>query len=577
MGLQRIRLYLSTLSNLRPIQLMYLPVRRFQQRLETWLPGLSSWQYRRTDAPDKVSPASLTALASRVVPILSASESPLVAKGKVRVLNREVELSKVEWERDIRPALWAYHLHYFDGALALALATARGDRDAADTLSEWLRTWIERCRPGRGPGWHPFPISQRLVNWIWVDLIAGQALPPALVSTMRSSALQQAAYLADHLEFHLLANHLLKNVKALYLAALIWGQDRRAHRWYRRAAAVLKQAIREQVMLDGGHCERSMMYHDAVLQDLLELALVAQAAGVPQPISLDVLRKMATFRMTLMHSDGSRARFNDIVEGLVSTSHQIGSLYELFDPEWQWAEPSRVELSASGYYGYRDGRNGERFFIDAGEPGPRYQPAHAHCGLLSFEFSVFDQQWIVDPGAAGYADDPLRNYARSTRAHNTLSIGGHEQSQIWGVFRMGRRARVEWARVGSHADGGWSFDGAYRPQFDRRILHQRVVTRGSGGVWRVRDRVTGTEAPVEGALHFHPDVLVEVGPDRLVCRRGDRSIQVVWWGIDGVTLSRGERNPASGWFFPSYGVAQPTATVRYRQRSEGGFDLVPIS
>ncbi len=575
MRLQTIRLYLSTLRLLRPIQWVYLPLRRLQRRLRAWLPGFEAWRYRRSAAVGRPASDLLCKLAQRVVPIISDVHSaPL--RGAIRVLDREVGLTGLDWERDVASTLWGYHLHYFDSAPALAWAASRGDQVAVETLNMWLRSWIERCRPGRGPGWDPFPISQRLVNWMWVELVAGRTMDPGLAALMRSSALQQTAYLADHLEFHLMANHLLANVKALYLAAVIWKEDRRADRWRRRAEKLLQREIAEQVLSDGGHFERSLMYHDVVLYDLLEVALLAQAAGVPDPVPRDVLRRMAAFRMALAHADGSRARFNDIVDGLVPGPEQIGSLYELHDPGWESRAPSQVALSASGYYGFRDERRGECFFIDAGEPGARYQPGHAHCDLLSFEFSLFGRPWIVDPGAAGYADDPFRHYARSTRAHNTLMIGGREQSEIWGVFRMGRRARVEWARAGGRADRSWSFDGAYRPHFDRRILHQRLVTRGGDGVWRVRDRITGSQASIEGALHFHPDVLVEVAGDRLVCRRGDRGMQVVWWGIERVTLSQGERNPASGWFFPSYGVAQPTVTVRYRQGSEGGFDLVPI-
>src|SRR5690606_2555175 len=67
---------------------------------------------------------------------------------------------------------------------------------------------------------------------------------------------------------------------------------------------------------------------------------------------------------------------------------------------------------------------------------------HAHCDLLSFELDLAGLPFAVDAGVSGYADAPLREFVRSTRAHNTVVIGGREQSEIWGVYRVARMAEV---------------------------------------------------------------------------------------------------------------------------------------
>ena len=581
MLLRSAMLYWRTLWALRPIQWAYLPLRRVQRQLRVALPSVYPRLYPRSAAPDLDYPPAIAQLAERVAAILADAPGgdarPAASGATIRVLDREVNPEVVDWEAARGPALWTYHLHYFDAAPALAYAAWRGDRAAASLLARWTRSWIEGCRVGRGPGWDPFPIAQRLVNWIWCDGLHRAWADVAMVARLRASALQQAAYLVDHLEYQLMGNHLLKNAVALYLAALVWGRNRRVQRSGERAKRILRREVTEQVLADGGHFERSPMYHDAVLQDLLAVNLIAEHAGVEPPVSREVLRRMATFRSALRHPDGARARFNDTTEGLVPGFEQVSALYALYEPNWVPTVTRQVVFPESGYFGYRDEARGECVLVDAGPPGPRYQPGHAHCDMLSFELSLWGQPWIVDPGVHGYVGDPFRGYVRSTRAHNTLGIARREQSELWGAFRMGRRARVEWARCGLGPDGGWLFDGAYRPYFDRGVLHRRRITREVGGIVRVRDRVNGAKAAVvEGALHFHPAVTVEVAEGRLICRRDGRSLAVVWVGVEGCRLARGESEPISGWFFPAYGVAVPTVTVRYRQGVEGGFDLVPL-
>ena len=50
---------------------------------------------------------------------------------------------------------------------------------------------------------------------------------------------------------------------------------------------------------------------------------------------------------------------------------------------------------------------------------------------------------IVDTGTSTYLHGPVRTYERSTSAHNTVTIGAKDQSEMWGSHRVGRRARSQ--------------------------------------------------------------------------------------------------------------------------------------
>jgi uncharacterized heparinase superfamily protein len=204
------------------------------------------------------------------------------------------------------------------------------------------------------------------------------------------------------------------------------------------------------------------------------------------------------------------------------------------------------------------------FIIDAGKPGPEYQPGHAHCDLLSFELYTNGKPWIVDPGVHGYAGDEYRAYCRSTAAHNTLSIGGREQSELWGSFRVARQARLMSADAPALLDGHWQFRASYTPYFNARVLHERQAERMQKGTWMIKDRVSGeTGGRISGALHFHPEVEVSAEGDQLVCRRGSDVLVVSGQGVSPWRLERGQSSPQSGWFFPAFGHARRCTTVRY--------------
>jgi len=94
-------------------------------------------------------------------------------------------------------------------------------------------------------------------------------------------------------------------------------------------------------------------------------------------------------------------------------------------------------LGATGYVVLRNGR--AQCTIDAGDPCPPDLPAHAQADCLSFELAVDGRRVVVDPGTTTY-DGAQRAWERSTSAHNTVTIDGANQTEVWGSFRAGRLA-----------------------------------------------------------------------------------------------------------------------------------------
>ncbi len=413
--------------------------------------------------------------------------------GRFCFLNRPVELGwPPRWSDSALPRLWAYNLHYFEFLWALDYEAAR----------EVTLDWITRHTPARGRvGWEPYPTSLRLQNWCGFfhgrhrercerDAELREALWPSLH--------RQAEWLSRHLEWHLLGNHLLENAVALALCGACHG-GAPGEAWLATGLRLLRRELPEQILEDGGHFERSPMYQARVAYVLGLLAASGDASllACVEPARERCLRALAA----LVHPDGEIALLNDSAFGIANPPAAL----DLPDPP-----PGSFALPQTGYYGARS-PDGHYLVCDAAPVGPDYLPGHAHADLLGFELSLHGQRAIVDAGVAGYEEDALRAWCRSTRAHNTVEVDGESQCELWGVFRVARRGRprdVAWQALG----GGFRLS-AWHDGYERlagRPRHERRFRWHEQGVLLVRDRVTASrDVDVGVRLHLHPDCEIE--------------------------------------------------------------------
>ena len=79
--------------------------------------------------------------------------------------------------------------------------------------------------------------------------------------------------------------------------------------------------------------------------------------------------------------------------------------------------------------------------IDAAPIGPDYIPGHAHADTLSFELSIRGRRILVNGGTSTYQNNLQRHKERSTQSHNTVEVNGRNSSEVWGAFRVARRAK----------------------------------------------------------------------------------------------------------------------------------------
>lgn len=482
-------------------------------------------------------------------------------------VRKSFDPARFDWQSMEQDKLWRYNLHYFDYLHELGRTNG----------PELIESWISGNPQGRADAWEPFPVSLRLVNWIKFFLLSGapSPLPP---SWLESLALQ-ARWLSKNIEYHLLANHYFKNGKALIFAGVFF-DGAEARRWLNLGLRIVSAELAEQVLADGGHFERSPMYHCMILEDCLDLWNLCRASGLPELAALGrelerVIPAMLRFAGGLTHPDGGIALFNDAALGIESGFAQLRDYHERLGGE-PLAQPMARVLSfpASGYFRLEP-TPGDVLVVDCGPIGPDYQPGHAHCDTLSFELSLSGRRVIVDSGCSQYVDGDIRQYNRGSVGHNTLIIDGVNQSEVWGAHRVARRARPLLAEAKDVGDA-LSFEGAHDGY--TRIAGKPIHTRRivwAGGRIEIRDLVEGHgEHLLELRLHVHPDWTVESAKSGLVILRlGKESLCVA--------LAQGELEVERGWYCPRFGQPLQCPVLCVRQRAvlpwTGGFVMTKES
>lgn len=420
---------------------------------------------------------------------------------QITFLNHTIDYSRgMRWDDPAQAKLWRYHLHYMDFLHQRGMTT--------EAAREWMRSWARDNTDTSSEGWEPFPTSLRLANWFKLWWQAGDREVDA---SLLASAYAQARHLRRFVEFHIQGNHLFENFKSLFWAG--WTlHGREAKQWRLWAARRLRRELEEQILSDGGHYERSPMYHAYMVEGCLDLLNIHAAWGAREPDLSDLLHRktsgMLAWLETMTHPDGEIALLNDAAFKMAPAPHRL--LHYGRQLGLDWSAPARVtQLNDSGYLVIRD--NGHFLILDIGPFGLDHQPSHGHCDMFSFEWSLGTQRVICDSGVYAYQDPVMRPYVRSTAAHNTVRIDGEDQSEVWKEFRVARRAYPEISCVKATADGAIRVSGCHRGygRLRGRPVHQRTFLFHQGHL-SLLDEITGSGYhELEAFVHLHPAVTIK--------------------------------------------------------------------
>jgi len=329
---------------------------------------------------------------------------------------------KINWNINQFGKLWTYNLNYFD--------FLNQENISKEIGLQLIQDFIKNDATLKD-GKEPYPISLRGINW--VKFLSNNQVKDELIN---NTLYFHYCILFKNLEYHLLGNHLLENAFSLLFGAYYF-QDEKL---YNKSKNLLISELNEQVLKDGAHFELSPMYHQIILLRLLDsIQLIKLNSEWKKDDLLSFLEAKASLMISWLHNitykDGNIPMLNDSTFNIAPNSKNIFSYAKHLGINSQ-----NIPLSDSGYRKIKS--NNYELLIDVGNVGPSYQPGHAHSDTFNFELIIDGNPIFVDTGISTYEKNAIRQYERATHSHNTVKIGYKEQTQVWGGFRVAKRAKI---------------------------------------------------------------------------------------------------------------------------------------
>ncbi len=196
---------------------------------------------------------------------------------------------------------------------------------------------------------------------------------------------------------------------------------------------------------------------------------------------------------------------------------------------------------------------------DAARIGPDYIPGHAHADIFSFELSLKGHRVIVDSGTYDYEISPTRQYCRSTKAHNTLEINGHDQCEMWAAFRVARRGRpdnIKWVP----GEDGFRLSGRHDgyKRLRGRAVHRREFNWNSSGKLTVKDITTASKTQnIISRLHLHPSCETgELKDSTVLAAFPEGEFTITFFGNGKLSLE-------DSYYCPEFGVKIPNKALAF--------------
>ena len=386
----------------------------------------------------------------------------------------------INWNHDQFGKLWTYNLNYFDFL---------HQRDMSKDLGISLIINYIKNDAFLKDGKEPYPISIRGMNWVKF-LSRNQVKEEVIDATLYN----HLYILLDNLEYHILGNHLLENAFAMLFGAYYF-QDENL---YYKSKEILISELKEQILNDGGHFELSPMYHQIILYKVLDCI---QLIKINKWINDDLLMllednasRMISWLNEVTFENGDIPCVNDSTLNIAPTSEELINYADQIG-----VITKKIVLSDSGYRKFRN--NKFELFVDVGNVGPPYQPGHVHSDTLSFILHVKNTPVFVDTGVSTYEKNEKRQTERQTSAHNTVVINDEDQTEVWGGFRVAKRAQIVSLKEG--IDFVQAEHDGYK---NLGVSHLRRFVIGNSRI-QIVDEIINNSSYVQTAyFHLHPSI-----------------------------------------------------------------------
>lgn len=482
---------------------------------------------------------------------------------------------------------WLIALHKHGWAVELLHAwRASGDARYLERWRALTTSWLDTMGTGFITQSDAQVEAKRVEHWVYAYALlrdGGAALPAELLRRYLARLGDEARYIAGHLKPT--RNHRTFQLFAICLAALGFPELDPGGALARLGVEGLTANLLTDLLPDGVQVELSTHYHQLVVETAVAFLELTRANGVAVDPALEerVARALA-FCMHAQWPDGHLPLVNDSDDGdqrdvLARGARLLGDEALRFGATLGAegtppARPGRL-FEEAGYLVLRDGWGRDResqaacqhVLYDCGRLG---DGSHSHYDVFSFTYFAGGAPLVVDPGRYTYDSAPRdgvdwRHAFKSTRAHNTVTVDGLDQTRYLSRTKHGPDAAVTDRAVVLGHRSDWVRARVVSQEY--APVHERLLLFLDRAYLILVDRVD----PVDGLEHeavvrFH---LAERLADGLALRPGAGGAELTAPGLllHVAADVAAQASVEEGWVSTRYGVKRPAPVLAVAARA----------
>ena len=473
-----------------------------------------------------------------------------------------------------------------------------------------IANWLEKNPYLHGPGY----LSSMEVALRWISIyravcLLKNPLEFSLRQNLTGLAVSSGKFIENRLSTHSSAgNHIIVEAVGLFWLGKALENNNLGIMWMEKARYILWEQMIKQIHPDGSNHEQTYWYLGFVLDAFFHYLLLEDRAKIPSEV-WNRAEKILQFINDMTLSDGSYPDYGDRDDGFVLRLYgtydespfpgllNIGASF-FNQPGWYRAgqtAKARLNFWGGEYIKDFESENGSvnqasfckepllKTYQNGGMTLMKWRKAgllfrhtrlgmdntygHGHADALSVLFSWGNTPVLIDLGSGQYNDSQdIRNFFRSTIAHNTVEIGGKNQAEILGPFLWEKSYETNLQQTGEFpvlfAEA--NHDG-YVDLFS--TIHTRKVKWLKPTQWEITDSFSGPGGiPMRGAFHFGKCKAV-TRKENTINADFDEFIFSLSFPADFLLkIFYGSNQPFVGWKSTVYGKWEPIYSIVYSRK-----------
>jgi len=476
------------------------------------------------------------------------------------------------------------------------------DQELAESI---IMDWLDKNPYLHGPSYlSSMEVALRWTSIYWAVCLFKKPLKKSFINMLAGLAIASGTFIERHLSTHSSAgNHLIVEALGLAWIGKALEKEKIGQKWLVKARRILWEQINRQLNPDGTSQEQSFWYLGFVLDAFFHYLLIEDRKLIPGDVWCRV-EKSIEFINEMVLPNGSFPDYGDRDDGFVfriETAYNespfpgllnMGAI--LFDrPDWYrnsfyanqrfkfWssgipeAGVNRLGCSNQSMFTpkpvmqtYPDGGmtlmkwGKAKILVRHSHLGLEPTYSHGHADALSVLFSWDDVPVFIDLGSGQYnADQNIRNFFRSTIAHNTIEVDRTNQAKILGAFLWNDtyKTRLLYQKekkpypVVEARHSGYEKIG---------MTHTRKIEWPKMENIRIQDTISGSgRRRCRGTFHLGPCRQITMDCNNSLCFFDEFTLRISFPELFTIKIYKGSETPFMGWRSTIYGDWTPSFSI----------------